>query len=177
MINIEVRQEMQEDYESVYEVVKKAFLTAEHTNFDEQNLVVRLRKSAAFIPELSLVAVMDNKIVGHILFTKIQIKNGTDEVESLVLAPLSVLPEMQGKGIGTQMIVEGHKIAHGLGYGSVILVGHPAYYPRFDYVPASRCGITAPFDVPEEAFMVCEITVNGLHGVAGVVQFPEEFLL
>ncbi|MHC1760163.1 MAG: GNAT family N-acetyltransferase [Negativicutes bacterium] len=176
-MEIVVRQETDEDYEIVYEAVKTAFFTAEHTNFDEQNLVVRLRKSAAFIPELSLVAVMDDKIVGHIMFTKMKIKNETKEFESLVLAPVSVVPEMQDKGIGTKMIIEGHKIAQGLGYGSVILVGHPAYYPRFGYVPASRFGITASFDVPDEAFMVCELTANGLYGVAGVVHFPEEFLL
>ena len=176
-MKIVVRQETNEDFEIVYEVVKTAFLNAEHTNGDEQNLVVRLRKSAAFIPELSLVAVIDDTIVGHIMFTKIKIKNGMKEFESLVLAPVSVVPEMQNKGIGTKMIIEGHKIAQGLGYGSVILVGHPSYYPRFGYVPASRFGITAPFDVPDEAFMVCELSANGLYGVAGVVQFPEEFLL
>jgi len=176
-MKIVVRQETNEDFERVYEVVKTAFLNAEHTNGDEQNLVTRLRKSAAFIPELSLVAVIDDKIVGHTMFTKIKIKNGAEEYASLVLAPVSVVTEMQGKGIGTKMIIEGHKTAKRLGYGSVILVGHPSYYPRFGYVPASRFGITAPFDVPDEAFMVCELTANGLHGVAGVVQFPEEFLL
>src|SRR5665647_896719 len=101
-MKIVVRQETNEDFEKVYEVVKTAFLNAEHTNNDEQNLVVRLRKSAAFIPELSLVAVIDDKIVGHIMFTKIKIKNGTEEFESLVLAPVSVVPEMQDKGIGTK---------------------------------------------------------------------------
>ncbi len=176
-MKIVVRQETIEDFEIVYEVVKAAFLNAEHTNGDEQNLVVRLRKSAAFIPELSLVAVIDDKIVGHIMFAKIKIKNGTEEFESLVLAPVSVVPEMQGKGIGAKMIIEGHKIAQRLAYGSVILVGHPSYYPRFGYVPASRFAITAPFDVPDEAFMVCELTANGLNGVSGVVRFPEEFLL
>ena len=176
-MKIVVRQETNEDFEKVYEVVKMAFLNAEHTNNDEQNLVVRLRKSAAFIPELSLVAVIDDEIVGHIMFTKIKIKNRTEEFESLVLAPVSVVPEMQNKGIGAKMIIEGHKTAQGLGYISVILVGHPSYYPRFGYVPASGFGITAPFDVPDEAFMASELTDNGLSGVKGVVHFPEEFLL
>lgn len=86
-----IRQEMPTDYDAVYQVVKEAFANAEYTDGDEQNLVVRLRKSKSFVPELSLVAVEDEKIVGHILFTR-AVVNG---IEGLALAPLSVLPEYQ----------------------------------------------------------------------------------
>ena len=88
-----IRKENKNDYNEVYNVIKKAFETAEHSDENEQDLVVRLRKSKAFIPELSLVAVEENKIVGYILFTKIKIK---DNIE-LALAPLAVLPEYQRK--------------------------------------------------------------------------------
>ena len=70
---LEIRQETPKDYEEVYNVVKTAFATAEHSDGNEQDLVVDLRKSNNFIPELSLVAIKDNKIVGYILFTKINI--------------------------------------------------------------------------------------------------------
>ena len=86
---MDIRQEQPTDYDAVYQVVKEAFVDAEHTDGDEQNLIVRLRKSKSFIPELSLVAVEDEKIVGHILFTRAAV-NG---IEVLALAPLSVLPE------------------------------------------------------------------------------------
>ncbi len=108
---LEIRQENKNDYEEVYNVVKLAFETAEHSNGNEQELVVALRKSSSFIPEMSLVAVIDNKIVGYILFTKIKI----GKYEELALAPLGVLPEYQKQGVGSALIQEGHKIAKEFG--------------------------------------------------------------
>jgi len=174
-MEILIRQETKADFDCVYEVVKKAFQNVAHTTHDEQNLVVRLRNSTAFIPALSLVAVVNDKIVGHILFTKIKIKGDKKEYSSLALAIVSVLPEMQSKGIGEKLILEGHKIVLGLGLNSVIVIGHPGYYPRFGYVPASRFGITVPFDVPDEAFMAYELTVNALSDTKGIVEYPKEF--
>ena len=109
---IEIRQESQKDYEEVYRVVKTAFEMAEHSDGNEQDLVVALRNSDSFIPELSLVAVKEDKIVGYILFTKIKIGNH----EEIALAPLAVLPEYQKQGIGSMLIEQGHKIAKQLGY-------------------------------------------------------------
>ena len=96
---LEIRQENKNDYEQVYNVVKTAFENAEHSDGNEQDLVNDLRKSDSFIPELSLVAVKNNKIVGHILFTKIRI----GKYEELALAPLAVLPKYQRKGIGKKV--------------------------------------------------------------------------
>ena len=92
-----IRQEKAEDYEAVYHVVKEAFQNAEHTDGNEHNLVAALRKSKAFIPELSLVALEDQRVVGHILFTKALVK----EVEVLALAPLAVLPDRNCRSIKT----------------------------------------------------------------------------
>lgn len=107
-----VRTERQADYDSVYEVVKNAFKTAEESDGNEQDLVNALRQSNAFIPELSLVAEINGKIVGHIMFTKLQIGEHT----ALALAPLSVLHQYQRQGIGTCLIREGHRKAQELGY-------------------------------------------------------------
>lgn len=90
-----IRPEQSTDYDAVYQVVKEAFANAEHTDGNEQNLVVELRKNKSFIPKLSLVAVEDGKVVGHILFTRALV----DGIEVLALAPLSVLPEYQNRGI------------------------------------------------------------------------------
>ena len=116
-----IRQEKAEDYEAVYHVVQEAFRNAEYTDGNEQNLVVALRKSKAFIPELSLVAVEDQRVVGYILFTK-AVVNG---VQVLALAPLAVLPEYQNRGIGLDLIAEGHRAARSLGYGYLAVLGHP----------------------------------------------------
>ena len=136
----------------------------------EQFLVQRLRKSTAFVPELSIVAEIENKIVGHILLTKIKIKNGQDEFNSLALAPVSVLPEYQGKGIGGMLIQEAHKKARELGYQSIVLLGHEKYYPKFGYKQADFFGIELSFDVPKENCMAIELTENGLDGISGIVQ-------
>ena len=102
---VKIRQETKKDYEEVYKVVKIAFETAEHSDGNEQDLVVALRNSSNFIPELSLVAIKDNKIVGYILFTKIKI----GKYEELALAPLAVLPKYQRQGIGKRLIEKGHR--------------------------------------------------------------------
>jgi predicted N-acetyltransferase YhbS len=170
-MDILIRQEQKEDIDSVYRVVKSAFETMEQASGDEQDLVNRLRKSEAFIPELSLVAECDGKIIGHILFTKMKI----GDHPSLALAPVAVLPEYQNQGVGGKLIVEGHHIARELGYGSVIVVGHPAYYPRFGYKLASQWKITAPVEVPDEAFMVLELIEGGLKDVSGVIEYAKEF--
>ena len=165
-----IRQENKNDYEEVYNVIKTAFETAEHSDGNEQDLVVALRKSDNFIPELSLVAVMDNKIVGYILFTTIKI----DKQEELALAPLGVLPEYQKKGIGSVLIQEGHKKARELGYHYSVVLGSDKYYPKFGYIPAKEYGIVAPFDVPDENFMAIKLNDTDIE-VRGIVQYAKEF--
>ena len=165
-----IRQEQPADHDAVYRVVKEAFLNAEHTDGNEQDLVVQLRESKSFIPELSLVAVENEKIVGHILFTRAAV-NGT---QVLALAPLSVLPEYQNRGIGQALIREGHRVAKRLGYPYCVVLGHKTYYPRLGYVPASQYGIKAPFEVPDESFMALKL--NPSAGVLnGTVKYDAAF--
>ena len=165
-----IRQENKNDYEEVYNVIKTAFETAEHSDGNEQDLVVALRKSDNFIPELSLVAVMDNKIVGYILFTKIKI----GKQEELALAPIGVLPEYQKQGIGRTLIQEGNKKAKELGYHYSVVLGSDKYYPKFGYVSAKEYGIVAPFDVPDENFMAIKLNDTDIE-IKGIVQYAKEF--
>ena len=166
----EIRQENIRDYEDVYNVVKTAFETAEHSDGNEQDLVVALRKSENFIPELSLVALKNNKIVGYILFTKVKI----GQYEELALAPLGVLPEEQRQGVGSRLIEEGHRIAKKLGYHYSIVLGSEQYYTKFGYVPAIKYRIKAPFDVPDENFMAIKLN-NSPSEIKGVVEYAKEF--
>ena len=165
-----IRQENKNDYEEVYNVIKTAFETAQHSDGNEQDLVVALRKSDNFIPELSLVAVMDNKIVGYILFTKIKI----GKQEELALAPIGVLPEYQKQGIGRTLIQEGNKKAKELGYHYSVVLGSDKYYPKFGYVSAKEYGIVAPFDVPDENFMAIKLNDTDIE-IKGIVQYAKEF--
>lgn len=98
-MDIIIRKEQDHDFAEIYQLVKDAFAEAEHTDYDEQNLVVRLRKSPFYIPELALVAVIDDKIVGYIMFTKLKL----GKFKALALAPLAVSPKMQKKGIGKKI--------------------------------------------------------------------------
>lgn len=158
------------DQSAIYSVVKRAFAGAEHTDGNEQDLVNALRQSEAYIPELSLVAQIGAEIVGHILFTRAFV----GDTAILALAPLSVLPEYQKRGVGTALIQEGHRIARRLHYGYSVVLGSAAYYPRFGYVPADTLGIQAPFDVPGENFMACRL-LEGTSPVCGPVRYAGEF--
>ena len=174
-MEIKLRQETEQDHKSVFKVIQQAFENEEYSDHKEQFLVERLRKSNAFIPELSIVAEVDNKIVGHILLTKLEIENDINTYESLALAPVSVLPEFQGKGVGSKLILHSHEVAKELGYKSIILLGHEKYYPRFGYELTNKYGIEMPFDVPAENCMVAVLAKNGLSGVRGKVIYPDAF--
>lgn len=165
-----IRRETQKDYETVCSVIQAAFRCAQHTDGHEHELARALRKSDAFLPDLSLIAETDGIIVGHILFTRATV----EEVPVLALAPLSVLPEYQRKGIGTALIQAGHGIAAKAGYGYSVVLGHADYYPRMGYVPARTFGIHPPFDVPEENFMACKIRADA-PSLQGVIQYAREF--
>lgn len=165
-----IRKEEPGDREAVYAVVKAAFDSAEQADGKEQDLVNALRKGEAFLPPLSLVAEMDGRIVGHIMFTRAQV-GGTPV---LALAPLSVLPGYQRTGIGSALIREGHKTAAELGYGYSIVLGSQQYYPKAGYVPADGFGITPSFAVPRENFMACKIRADA-PAIHGVMQYAKEF--
>lgn len=174
-MEIKLRQENENDYKSVFQVIEKAFENEVYSDHKEQFLVERLRKSVAFIPELSIVAEVNSQIVGHILLSKLKIENDVKSIESLALAPVSVLPEFQGKGVGSKLILHSHEVAKELGYKSIVLLGHEDYYPRFGYEQANKYGIEMPFDVPAENCMVAILAENGLLGIRGKVIYPDAF--
>jgi predicted N-acetyltransferase YhbS len=176
-MEILIRKELTEEYNTTEKVVRKAFLNEEYSDKNEHLLVNRIRKTDAFIPGLSLVAIdQDNEIVGHLLLSKITIVNNDKTVDSLALAPVSVIPEHQKKGIGSQLIHAALKKAKEIGYQSVIVLGHSDYYPKFGFKQACLWNIQAPFDVPDEVFMALELTENSLENVQGVVHYSNAFL-
>ena len=165
-----IRKEEPKDYEIIYSLIKDAFVSAEQSDGNEQDLVNALRKGEAFLPDLSLVAEIDGKIAGHILFTRAKV--GNDAV--LALAPLSVLPEYQRRGVGIALIKEGHRIARELGYPYSVVLGSERYYPKAGYLPAEQFGIKPPFDVPYENFMAYRIKEDAPH-LQGTMKYAKEF--
>ena len=141
-----IRHETPADIPAIRAVNEAAFETGA-----EATLVDVLRENGKFT--LSLVAVLEGEVIGHILFTDIVMEPGGTDVRILGLAPMAVLPAWQGRGIGSALVRRGLEDCRELGYRGVVVLGHPAFYPRFGFAPASRYGITSIYDAPDEAFM------------------------
>lgn len=172
---MQIREEQISDYLTVEWLIKEAFDLVKESDHQEHLLVQRLRMTEEFISELSLVAEKENEIVGHILFSPIEIHDSDKKYPSLALAPVSVSPKCQRQGIGTALIHEGLRKAKALGFSSVIVLGHASYYPRFGFKPARHWGIFAPFEIADECFMALPLQENGLDKVSGKVIYPSTF--
>jgi putative acetyltransferase len=164
---ITVRRETLEDYAAVYRVNSLAF-----ERDSEAALVDRLR---AVQPHVSLVAVAEGEIVGHIFFSPVSIESAGERFMAMGLAPMAVLPEHQNRGIGSQLVKRGLQACHQRGHKVVFVLGHPGYYPRFGFSQAKSKGITCEYPSPDEAFMVAELEPEALEGRTGIVKYRPEF--
>jgi putative acetyltransferase len=169
MITI-IRPEREADHIQVSTLLKEAF-----GQENEARLVAQLRTGAGYIPALSLVAILNEKVAGHIMLNRIAIVNGDARYDALALAPMAVHPSWQKQGIGARLITEALRRAREMGFTAVIVLGHEHYYPKFGFLPASRFGIRAPIDVPDNVFMAKELIPGSLAHVSGVVEYPVEF--
>lgn len=168
---IHIREETPADVAEISRIVEAAFGVP-----DEARLVEALRRDPAFDASLSLVAVLDARVVGHILFTPIVIEGSSVVHRAIALAPMAVFPEFQKQGIGTLLVRQGLQRGRERGHARVIVLGHETYYPRFGFLPASRFGIRAPFKVPDAAFMAIALSPGALDDSAGVVVYPPAFM-
>lgn len=175
-LTVNIRQERPDETKWVVDLTERAFKTMPFSEGKEGTLVENLHKSKSFVPVLSMVAEFQGQVVGHILFTPVVIDNGDRQFTSLLLGPVSVLPDYQNQGIGSQLILAGHQKAIELGYQSVILVGYPDYYPRFGYRPCSTWNIKSTLSLPsDEVFMAVELLPGALRKVTGTLILPPEF--
>ncbi len=165
-----IRMERPEDRDAVFIVNQAAF----GGDF-EPKLVDGLRKTPAFIPELSLVASVAGGVVGYILFIRLVILCGTAEHPALGLAPLAVEPARQNRGIGTALVQAGLAESARLGHSLVFVVGRPSYYGRFGFLPACDRGFEVAFPVPDDSFMVRELVPGAMDGLSGQVKHPIVF--
>jgi putative acetyltransferase len=142
-----LRRETPEDVAQIRIVNERAFETAA-----EARLVDALRDAAD--PFLSLVAVEDDRVVGHICFTPVTLERVDGSTLTIAgLAPMAVLPEVQNRGIGSQLVRAGLDACRAHGFEAIVVLGHPEFYPRFGFVPASRHGVRSEYDVPDPVFL------------------------
>lgn len=165
-----VRPETPADYAAVALIHQRAF-----GRESEARLVAAIRESDNYFPALSLVAVLDEAFVGHIIFSRCHIQSAEQSFPALALAPLAVLPEFQNRAVGTALMWEGLNACRKGRHEIVIVLGHPDYYSRFGFTPASAFGILPPFPVDDAAFMAQGLTPDALLGVSGTVQYPSYF--
>jgi len=162
-----VRDEKEQDQKAVHALNVAAFETAA-----EANLVDMLRAQAH--PVISLVAEKNNTVVGHILFSPVSL-SGHPDLKIMGLAPMCVAPQHQRQGIGTALVRAGLARCRKSGFGAVVVLGHPEYYPRFGFLPAKRLGIDCEYDVPEDVFMLIELQPAYLRGVSGIIKYHAAF--
>jgi putative acetyltransferase len=163
-----IREETAEDISGIREVNKAAFETD-----GEADIVDLLREKKKFI--FSLVAEIDEQIVGHILFTPASIVYKDDNFDAAGLAPMAVLPGYQKSGIGKALVNKGLELLRDTVYDVIIVLGHPEYYPKFGFELASKYGIIYEHEVPDEAFMVLELKEGVLKHIQGIAKYQPEF--
>lgn len=163
-----IRMEQPEDIAAIWQVNEAAFGRP-----GEADLVDALRQRGAVT--LSLVAEQEGKVVGHILFSPMTITNGGEVFTAVGLGPLAVSPAYQKAGIGSQLVKVGLEMLQQAGHSLVIVLGHPTYYPRFGFVPASQFGIRWENEVPDEVFMVLALQPGALDGISGIARYQPEF--
>jgi putative acetyltransferase len=169
---IVIRAETSEDIPAVRRVNELAFGRP-----GEADLVDALRALA--ISTVSLVAVLDGNVVGHLFFSPVTLEVAIGEDSpalglALGLGPLAVLPEFQNQGIGSRLVREGLEACRQLGAGAVVVLGHPEFYPRFGFVPASRFGLRCEYPVPDDVFMALELRPRAF-SAPGLIKYHPAF--
>jgi putative acetyltransferase len=161
-----IRAGREEDADTIREIQRSAF-----GREAEARLVDRLHASGKVAT--SLVAEEEGRILGHVLFSRIEV--GAAGVPALSLAPLAVMPAFQRLGIGSALVSSGLERLRAAGHARIVVVGDPAWYPRFGFVPASRFGLQCPFPAPAEAFMAIALARDAFRESPGLVCYGPEF--
>ena len=166
--HVSIRPEVGHDRAAVYRINAAAFPTQA-----EADLVDRLRETVG--TKVSLVAEIAGKVVGHILFTPVTLRDGALQRLAVGLAPMAVLPEYQRRGIGSQLVISGLEACAERGDSLVFVVGHPEFYPRFGFEPAAPSGFHYIDEGFDDYLFVAELQKGALEGKRGWVEYHPEF--
>ena len=175
MKNAVIRNIKNEDIYEVECVAKKAFWNLNMPGCDEHYTVHRLWNSDVCVPELSMLAEIEGKIVGAILYAKAKIQTPNSQSETLTFGPLCVDPDFQRKGLGKLLLQKSMEKAKTSGFGSILICGVPTYYPKYGFVTADKFGITMPDGTNFDAFMGIELIKGSLNGITGKFYEPSMY--
>ena len=174
-MNIILRNITEKDHFEIELVAKRAFWNLNVPGCDEHYLVHWLWNAPCYIPDISLAATVNDKVVGAILYSKARIETGNDSVDILTFGPLCVDPDYQKMGIGKKLFSESMNLAAEKGYKAIFICGVTEYYPKFGFKTADTFGITMPDGSNIDAFMGYEIQKDALIGVTGKFYEAEVF--
>lgn len=153
--------------------IVNALLQASFGRQAEARLVDRLRASGKIVS--ALVAEEKQRILGHVVISKVSVDAEGGEVDALALAPLAVEPAFQRLGIGSALVSAGLERCRLGKQARVLVLGDPVYYARFGFVPAARFGLKSPFPGPERSFMAIELEPGAFAKASGTVRYGHEF--
>jgi predicted N-acetyltransferase YhbS len=163
-----IRKTSTNEFKITENLTREAFWNLYKPGCDEHLALHQLRRSTSYISELDLVAFLNDTLVGHIITTKAKVVDSSgSESEVLCVGPVSVLPELQGQGIGSVLIRESIRIAGDMGYRGMVLFGNPDYYHRFGFKNAAEYGITTKEGRNFEPFMALELFQGELTSIKG----------
>ena len=167
-MNIEIRLEKPEDYRETENLTREAFWDLYKPGCDEHLLLHNIRQVPSFVEELDFVAVLGDKIIGNVIYSRGKVVDELSAVhEVLCMGPLSVLPHYQDKGVGSKLVIHSTGRAGEMGFKGVVIFGNPGYYHRFGYKNASAYKITTSDGDNFDAFMALELYKESLKGVEG----------
>ena len=173
-----IRLEESSDYKIVENLTREAFWNVNVPACDEHYLVHILRESKAFIKDLDLVMLINNEIIGNIMYTQAKVIDEQEKTNDVItFGPVSILPKYQKLGYGTILINHSLKLAYQLGYRIVIIYGNPSYYQRFGFVPGKNYDIYSSDGYYNPALQVLELLPGSLADVSGRFIEDETFKL
>ena len=165
-----IREETKREFYTVTALVREAYINADRSTGREYKLVELLRESDAYIPKLSLVAVIDNAIAGYGMFLRGKVGNQ----DVLILGLLAVAQSMRGHGVGGALILEGQRLARKMGYSYLFVHGSNVYYPRLGYDFAHKFGVEPPAGLDRDHMMGIQLDAQA-EPLQGVLEYPEPF--